>query len=210
MLCIDHLRAPALRPFVAAKPAASALRQRFDFRRWAKNANAGRGDKAHDARTPGPATALPMRVYEAKLVYEATLFEVGATALNSAELVYAYMKDTLEVYPTQEVFQVILLNRKNRPLGRNLVTIGTAGSKLVHPREVYRPAILGGASAIICVHNHPSGDPAPSAADIRVTRLLREAAQTVEIDLLDHIVLGHKDADPVGLGFYSFRSAGLL
>lgn len=79
-----------------------------------------------------------MRVYEAKLVYEATLFEVGATALNSAESVYAYMKDTLEVYPTQEVFHVILLNRKNRPLGRNLVTIGTAGSTLVHPREVYR------------------------------------------------------------------------
>ena len=151
-----------------------------------------------------------MRVYEAKLVYEATLFEVGATALNSAELVYAYMKDTLEVYPTQEVFHVILLNRKNRPLGRNLVTIGTAGSTLVHPREVYRPAIIGGASAIICVHNHPSGDPAPSAADIRVTRLLRDAPQTVEIDLLDHIVLGHKDADPVGVGYYSFRSAGLI
>ncbi len=94
-----------------------------------------------------------MRVYEAKLVYEATLFEVGATALNSAELVYEYMKDTLEVYPTQEVFHVILLNRKNRPLGRNLATIGTAGSTSVHPREVYRPAIIGGASAIICVHN---------------------------------------------------------
>jgi DNA repair protein RadC len=151
-----------------------------------------------------------MRVYEAKLTYEATLFEVGGTALNRAELVYQYMKDTLEVHPMQEVFYVILLNRKNRPLGRVAVTIGTANCALAHPREVYRPAIIGGASGLVCVHNHPSGDPAPSAPDIHVTRLLRDAAKTVDIELLDHVILGRPECDPAGLGYFSFRSAGML
>lgn len=151
-----------------------------------------------------------MRVYEAKLVYEATLFEVGASSLSSADLVYEYMKDTLETFPMQEVFHVILLNQKNRPLGRVVVTMGTVGCTLVHPREVFRPAIISGASSIVCTHNHPSGDPAPSAADIRCTRQLRDAAQTVEIAMLDHIILGRRECDPLNVGFYSFRSAGLL
>ena len=151
-----------------------------------------------------------MRVYEAKLTYEATLFEVGYKALCSAELVYEYMKDTLEVHPMQEVFYVILLNRKNRPLGRIAITTGTVSSALAHPREVYRPAIVGGASSIICVHNHPSGDPAPSAPDMHITRILREAAKTVDIELLDHVILGRPECDPQGLGYYSFRNAGIL
>ena len=151
-----------------------------------------------------------MRVYEAKLTYEATLFEVGAKALNKAELVYEYMKDTLEVHPMQEVFYVILLNRKNRPLGRVAVTFGTANSALAHPREVYRPAIVGGASGIICVHNHPSGDPTPSAPDLHVTRQLRDASKAVDIELLDHVILGRPECDPAGLGYYSFSNAGLL
>jgi DNA repair protein RadC len=151
-----------------------------------------------------------MRVYEAKLTYEATLFEVGSRLLSTPDAVYAYMKDVLEVHPMQEVFYVILLNRKNRPLGRIAVTTGTATAALAHPREVFRPAIVGGATAIICVHNHPSGDPAPSAADLHLTRQLREASKTVDIDLIDHVILGHADCDPVGLGYYSFRSAGIL
>lgn len=109
-----------------------------------------------------------------------------------------------------EKFWVLCLNRKNRLLRCVEVTSGTAGSTLVHPREVYREAIRAAASAVICAHNHPSGDPAPSAADIRVTRQLREAALAVEIDLLDHVIVGSPAADPAGIGWYSFRSSGLL
>jgi DNA repair protein RadC len=109
-----------------------------------------------------------------------------------------------------EKFWVLCLNRKNRLLKRIEITSGTAGSTLVHPREVFREAIREGSSAIVCVHNHPSGDPAPSAADIRVTRQLREAAQTIDIELLDHVIVGTRPADPTGLGYYSFRAAGLL
>ncbi len=151
-----------------------------------------------------------MRIYEARLVYEATLFEVGSAALTAPDRVYAYMKDVLDIHPMQEVFYVILLNQKNKPLGRIAITIGTVNSTLAHPREVFRPAILAGATAIICVHNHPSGDPAPSAPDLHVTRLLREASRTVDIALLDHVILGRPECDPVNVGYYSFRSAGLL
>lgn len=109
-----------------------------------------------------------------------------------------------------EKFWVLCLNRKNRLLQRVEITSGTAGSTLVHPREVFRSAIREAASAVICVHNHPSGDPAPSAADVRVTRVLREAAQTVDIALLDHVIIGQPGNDPTGVGHYSFRNAGLL
>ena len=110
-----------------------------------------------------------------------------------------------------EKFWVLCLNRKNRLLCPPLeVTSGTAGSTLVHPREVFRSAIKEAASAIVCVHNHPSGDPAPSAADIRVTRTLREAAKTIDIGLLDHVIVGIPSADPTGQGHYSFRDAGVI
>ncbi len=109
-----------------------------------------------------------------------------------------------------EKFWVLCLNRKNRLLRQHEATSGTASSSLVHPREVFREAIRHGASAVICLHNHPSGDPAPSAADIQVTRQLRDAARAVDIDLLDHVILGRPSLDPAGQGYYSFRDAGLL
>lgn len=78
------------------------------------------------------------------------------------------------------------------------------------PREVFRGAILASASALVVAHNHPSGDPAPSSADIVVTRMLRDAAKVIDIELLDHVIVGEKTADPLGVGFYSFRGANLL
>jgi DNA repair protein RadC len=88
--------------------------------------------------------------------------------------------------------------------------VGTATAALAHPREVFRVAILANACAIVCVHNHPSGDPSPSSADVQITRLLRDASKTVEIEMLDHIIIGNRDDDPLGLGYYSFRNAGLI
>lgn len=105
---------------------------------------------------------------------------------------------------------MLCLNRKNRLLKRVEVTSGTANAALAHPREVFRAAIREAASAVICVHNHPSGDPAPSAADLSATRQLREAARAVDIELLDHVIVGRVAADPVGRGYFSFREAGLL
>ncbi len=109
-----------------------------------------------------------------------------------------------------EKFWVLCLNRKNRLLRRVEITSGTATSSLAHPREVFREAIRHGATAVICVHNHPSGDPSPSSADLQVTRQLRDAARAVDIELLDHVIIGRPAADPRGVGFYSFREAGVL
>jgi len=109
-----------------------------------------------------------------------------------------------------EKFWVLCLDRKNRLLRRIESTSGTATSSLVHPREVFREAIRLSAAAIIVAHNHPSGDPSPSRADIQVTRQLCEAASVIGIDLLDHIILGQKSKDPQGIGLYSFNQAGLI
>jgi DNA repair protein RadC len=109
-----------------------------------------------------------------------------------------------------EKFWALCLDRKNRLIRRVEITSGTATSCLVHPREVFREAIKLSAAAMIAVHNHPSGDPAPSRADIQVTRQLREAAKVVGIDLLDHIIVGNRSNDPIGIGLYSFNEAGLI
>lgn len=129
--------------------------------------------------------------------------------LDSPDSVYEFMKAHtmgLEV----EKFWAISLNRKNRLIRLSEITSGTASNSLVHPREVFRESIQNGASAIICVHNHPSGDPSPSAADIRVTRQLRDASKVIGIDLLDHIVTGSPKADPRNTGYYSFQDSGIL
>ena len=109
-----------------------------------------------------------------------------------------------------EFFWVLVLNRKNHLIRSVEVTKGIADASLVHPREVFREVIREGGSAAIVAHNHPSGDPAPSAADVRVTRQLREAAKTLDLALLDHIIIGNKASDPTGVGYYSFSDSGLL
>jgi DNA repair protein RadC len=132
-----------------------------------------------------------------------------APILGQADSVAEYLRPFtlgLEV----EKFWVLCLNRKNRLIKRVEATSGTATNSLVHPREVFREAIREAASAIVCVHNHPSGDPTPSAADVQVTRQLRDAAKVVCIDLLDHVIIGQACMDPANLGFYSFRSAGVM
>jgi DNA repair protein RadC len=90
-----------------------------------------------------------------------------------------------------ECFVVLMLNTRRRVRGHQLVTIGTMDTLLVHPREVFRGAIIAGASAIVLMHNHPSGEPQPSEADIKVTRDLIRAGQLVKIEVLDHVVMGN-------------------
>jgi DNA repair protein RadC len=90
----------------------------------------------------------------------------------------------------QESFHVLALDGRHALLARFEVSRGTLTTSLVHPREVFRPAIARGAAAVIAVHNHPSGDPEPSAEDLAVTRRLLEAGRLLGIPLLDHVVIG--------------------
>lgn len=132
-----------------------------------------------------------------------------APLLNRADLVAKHLEPRATGLDVEK-FWVLCLNRKNRLLKCVEITSGTATAALAHPREVYRAAIRESASAVICAHNHPSGDPAPSAPDVQVTRQLREAARAVDIDLLDHVIVGRPLADPLGRGYFSFREAGML
>ncbi len=130
-------------------------------------------------------------------------------AFDTAESVHTHFQ-TIIAGLEVEKFWALCLDRKNRLIRRIEVTSGTASRSLVHPREVFREAIRLSASALVVAHNHPSGDPAPSQADVQVTRQLREAARVVGITLIDHIVLGRRGKDPQGRGYYSFNEAGLL
>lgn len=91
---------------------------------------------------------------------------------------------------TRENFVAIMLDAKNSVIAAHLVSVGNLNTTLVHPREVFRPAIAIGAASIIVAHNHPSGDPDPSPEDIEITRRLRAAGLIVGIKLIDHIVIG--------------------
>ena len=93
----------------------------------------------------------------------------------------------------REFFFAVYLDARNRLIGECEISRGSLVASLVHPREVFRPAIRMAAAAIICVHNHPSGDPGPSAEDVAITRRLHEAGRTLGILLLDHVIIGDGD-----------------
>lgn len=132
-----------------------------------------------------------------------------APLLNRADHIVAYMQPFVAGLAVEK-FWLLCLDRRNRLLHREEITSGTAHATLAHPREVFRVAIREAASGIVCVHNHPSGDPFPSSGDLAVTKQLAAAAKAVDIPLLDHMIIGRVGADPVGRGFYSFAASGLI
>ena len=105
----------------------------------------------------------------------------------------------------QEAFTVLTLDTKHHIIDRHLITLGLLDASLVHPREVFRTAIQDGAAAILVSHNHPSGDPTPSAEDIRITRQLVEAGKVLDVQVLDHVVIGRGETP-----FTSLRETGLV
>jgi DNA repair protein RadC len=106
-----------------------------------------------------------------------------------------------------EHFQVVLLNVRRKLIRVELISQGLLDSILVHPREVFRPAIAANASAVVLVHNHPSGDPTPSQSDVRTTLDLVRAGQLLRIEVLDHIILGRREAEN-GKDYVSLRELG--
>ena len=105
--------------------------------------------------------------------------------------------------PDCECFIVLLLNTRKRVRGHHLVSIGTMDTVLVHPREVFSVAVAMKAASIVLIHNHPSGDPTPSEADIKVTRDLIRAGQLLKIEVTDHVVMGNPGHSSLrGLGYF--------
>ena len=93
-------------------------------------------------------------------------------------------------YAAKEQFVVILLNSKNKVIGTEVVSEGSLSSSIVHPREVYAPAMLHHAAAIMVAHNHPSGDPKPSFEDEEITRMLSRSGKVLGIPMIDHVIIG--------------------
>jgi DNA repair protein RadC len=103
----------------------------------------------------------------------------------------------------REHFVVLLLDTRNRAIGVNTVSIGNLNANLVHPREVFKPALLANVASILIAHNHPSGDCEPSAEDFAITERLKQAGELLGVPVVDHLVLGEP-------GFYSFKEHGTL
>ncbi len=127
--------------------------------------------------------------------------------LDSAEAIYTTFSPEFHAM-NREVIKVALLDTKLRLLRYEQVAQGSLNECVAHPREIFSQAIVHSAYAVILIHNHPSGDPAPSQADHRLTRQLREAAGLLQIQLLDHVIIGSPDGGRIP--YFSFREAGCL
>jgi DNA repair protein RadC len=135
---------------------------------------------------------------------ELTTFEARepvSDQMHSAKDFYHEMGDFCNI--GQEAFAVITLNQKNMIIDTHVIGLGSVSKVLVHPREVFRTAIIDGASSIVLVHNHPSGDCKPSLDDKKITERMNSVGELVGIKLLDHIIVSHK-------GYLSFVDEGIL
>ena len=103
----------------------------------------------------------------------------------------------------KEHFKLILLNTRNKIIGLSTISIGTLTTSLVHPREVFKDAIVHSAASVVLAHNHPSGDPEPSEDDLKITKKLVESGKILGIEVIDHIIIGKNN-------FYSFREKGII
>ena len=137
-------------------------------------------------------------VREAEVVSPRVINHPDTAARLATELVKAFDDD-------KEHFWIVLLNQKHHYLMHTEVSMGSQSASLVHPREVFGPAVREGAATIVCLHNHPSGDPIPSAEDRELTTRLKECGKILGIEVLDHVIVGN------GTGrWFSFRDCGAL
>lgn len=165
---------------------------------------------------PGEIRARFKGLGPAKSIELAAAFEIGRRlargespmpVLDTAQRVMdAFGQEFMALH--QESLRALLLDTKLRLVRMIEISRGTVNECSAHPREILRHALTHSAYAFVLVHNHPSGDPSPSAADLRITRSLAEAANLMQIVFLDHVILGSPDGGRAP--YYSFREAGIL
>ena len=151
---------------------------------------------------PKVTPAKRINIVTIKMVKEGSiLYDVRqiSTPSDAAGLGRKFLEDS-----DREQVIVCCLDTKNHPVSLNVVSIGCLNSSLIHPREIFKTAILSNAAGIILFHNHPSGDPEPSQEDINITTRIKEAGKIMGIELLDHIIIGSEGA------FCSLKGKGLL
>jgi DNA repair protein RadC len=181
------------------KPLAKALIARFGS--FAEVIAAPR-ERLAEIDGVGDAVIAQLKIVEAAAQRLARGKVIGRPALSSWAALLDYCMAAMARSPTEE-FRVLFLDRKNVLVADEVQTRGTVDHAPVYPREIVKRALEHGASAIILVHNHPSGDPTPSRADIDMTRDIAQAAKALHIAVHDHLVIGRS-------GHASFKSLGLL
>src|ERR1700732_4847353 len=133
--------------------------------------------------------------------------QAGSQPLDHPEAVYQLLGTEMRRLD-RESLRVVLLDTRFRLIAISEISKGTLNESLAHPREIFKPAITHSAYAFVLVHNHPSGDSAPSEADLRLTRRVAECARMLQMQFLDHIIVGSpSDGRP---GYFSFKAAGIL
>jgi len=182
---VGSLAAPELLELVVGRAKDAAARADHELLGWARASvrclEVELGLSRLEALRLAGAFALGRRVEGAR--------RPGRPLLRSAESVWRYLE--VDVRGLQrEQFHVLMLDAKHRLLRGEIVSEGTLTTSLVHPREVFRSAVREAAAAVVVAHNHPSGDPEPSAEDLEVTRRLVRTGKLLGIPLLDHVVLG--------------------
>lgn len=150
----------------------------------------------------GPARAARLVAsYELGRRIRRPRLEIGKQVLSPHDAVAHLHARTCEL--KHEEFHALMLDVRHRMIGHRRISSGSLASSVVHPREVFRAGVRLAAAAIVVAHNHPSGDPSPSAEDRAITERLHDAGKLIGIDLLDHLVIGHDE-------FYSFAEARVL
>jgi DNA repair protein RadC len=134
-------------------------------------------------------------------------YQVAQDPLDSPDRIYNLFAGEL-IQADREILAGALIDTRFRLLKKVQISVGTLNETVAHPREIFKAAIAHSAYGFVLVHNHPSGDPAPSDADQRLTRRVVEAAKVLQIHLVDHVIIGQRRADRPP--YFSFKEAGLL
>lgn len=151
-----------------------------------------------------------MKLYSYSFVPTLICEDAPVSRIEKPQDVLSVMEGAFDAHPNREQFWVIFLNRRNIVIGRHLLSLGSQNACIAHPREILRAVLMADACGFVCVHNHPSGDPSPSAPDNNITRLIREASKAIDLTFQDHIIIGDRTVDPMGKGYFSFREAGVV
>lgn len=146
-----------------------------------------------------------INIYSVKQIKEkGGLYDLESSFIRSPEDANNIVNVVLDLYSESvEKFGILTLNTKNQVAGVHILSVGTLNASMVHPREVFKAAVLNNAASIVCFHNHPSGDPTPSPEDIEITKRLVDAGEIMGIQVLDHIVVGDNR-------FYSLKEKGMM
>jgi DNA repair protein RadC len=174
------------------------------------------GSLSHLSRCPVAELSSFKGVGRVKALHLAAAFGLGtrlaaeqviSEPLNHPEAIYQLLGAEMRRLD-RESLRVVLLDTRFHLIAITEVSKGTLNESLAHPREIFKPAISHSAYAFVLVHNHPSGDPAPSEADLRLTRRIAECARVLQIEFLDHLVVGSPQQNRPG--YFSFRESGIL